>query len=131
MNEGGLAAFACLIMMAVFTAIVAIDIFGTLSFGKTRMGCLPVLYFVGWSLLFGQSALLMLAFPFMLQGEAAKTPLWGKLSYSLAFAIPAGFALTKILIGAALCRGNNETQKIQQIPPPLPRAPAGPSEGTR
>ena len=39
MSEGGLAAFACLVMVGVFTAIVALDIFGTLSLDKPRMGC--------------------------------------------------------------------------------------------
>ena len=130
MSEGGLAAFACLVMMGVFTVIVALDIFGTLSLHKPQIGCLGVLYFVAWSLVLGYSVLLTVFAPFALQGEAAQTPLWGKLCFALVYAIPTGFALTKILIGRALRRTGNETEKIQQSPAPLPRAPqAGHSEG--
>ncbi len=130
MSEGGLAGFACRVMVGVFTAIVALEIFGTLSLDKPRMGCLGVLYFVAWSLVLGYSTLLIVAAPFMLQGEAAKIPLWGKLCFMLIYAVPAGFALAKILIGRALRRSRNETEKIRQSPAPLPRAPqAEHSEG--
>jgi hypothetical protein len=104
MSEGGLAAFASLVMVGVFTVILALDIFGTLSLDKPRMGCLGVLYFVAWALVLGFSALLIMAAPFMLRGEAARIPLWGKLLIGLFYAVPAGFALVKILIGRALRR---------------------------
>ncbi len=130
MSEGGLAAFACLVMMGVFTVIVALDIFGTLSLDKPRMGCLGVLYFVAWSLVLGYSVLVIVATPFALQGGAAKIPLWGKLCFALVGVIPAGFALAKIMIGRALRRAWNDTGKIQQSSAPSPSAPqTGPSEG--
>lgn len=124
MGEGGLAAFACLIMLTVFTVIIAVDIFGTRALiSKERMGCLAVLYFIGWSLVLGHSALLMFAAPFALRGEAAKTPWWGKLCFAMIFAVPTAFALAKILIGVALRRAKKEEEEFQPSAAPLPTAP--------